>query len=34
MFLGRLGPLTLFSALAFTERERRYEYPEERTIVG
>jgi Trk-type K+ transport system membrane component len=34
MFLGRLGPLTVFSALALTNRERRYELPEERTIVG
>jgi trk system potassium uptake protein len=34
MFLGRLGPITLASALALRERERRYELPEERTIVG
>ncbi len=34
MFVGRIGPLTLASALALRERDRRYEYPEERTIVG
>lgn len=34
MFAGRIGPLTLASALALRERERRYELPEERTIVG
>jgi hypothetical protein len=34
MFLGRLGPLTVFSALALTNRERRYEHPEVRTNVG
>ena len=34
MFIGRIGPLTLASALAQRERDRRYEYPEERTIVG
>ncbi|MGV0156309.1 TrkH family potassium uptake protein [Rhodococcus sp. GB-02] len=34
MFLGRLGPITLASALALRERERRYELPEERPIVG
>ena len=34
MFIGRIGPLTLASALAIRERDRRYEYPEERTIVG
>ena len=34
MFLGRLGPVTLASALALREHERRYELPEERTIVG
>ncbi len=34
MFIGRIGPLTLASALALRERDRRYEYPEERTIVG
>lgn len=34
MFLGRIGPLTLGSALALRERPRRYELPEERPIVG
>ena len=34
MFLGRVGPLTLFSALALKERIRRHQLPEERTIVG
>lgn len=34
MFVGRLGPLTLASALALREYGRRYEFPEERTIVG
>jgi trk system potassium uptake protein TrkH len=34
MFIGRIGPLTLASALALRERGRRYELPEERPIVG
>lgn len=34
MYVGRLGPLTLASALALRERTLRYERPEERTIVG
>ncbi|PXY32662.1 ATPase [Prauserella muralis] len=34
MFLGRVGPITLASALALRERSRRYELPEERPIVG
>lgn len=34
MFIGRIGPLTLASALALRARARRYELPEERTIVG
>lgn len=34
MFLGRLGPITLATALALRERTRRYELPEERPIVG
>jgi Trk-type K+ transport system membrane component len=34
MYVGRIGPLTLASALALRERTRRYELPEERTIVG
>jgi Trk-type K+ transport system membrane component len=34
MFLGRLGPITLATALALRSRGRRYELPEERPIVG
>lgn len=34
MFVGRLGPVTLASALALRERTRRYELPEEQPIVG
>lgn len=34
MFTGRLGPITLASALALRERGRRYDLPEERPIVG
>ncbi|MEU5407402.1 TrkH family potassium uptake protein [Nocardia asteroides] len=34
MFLGRLGPITLATALALRDRGRRYELPEERPIVG
>ncbi|AXK37520.1 TrkH family potassium uptake protein [Streptomyces armeniacus] len=34
MFVGRIGPLTLASALALRDRTRLYELPEERTIVG
>jgi trk system potassium uptake protein TrkH len=34
MFLGRLGPITLFAALTLRERERLYHLPEERPIIG
>ncbi|WP_309235505.1 potassium transporter TrkG [Streptomyces sp. TRM64462] len=34
MFVGRLGPVTLVSALALRERTRRYELPEERPVIG
>jgi Trk-type K+ transport system membrane component len=34
MFLGRLGPITLASALALRSRPRRYELPQERPIIG
>ncbi|MCX2732408.1 TrkH family potassium uptake protein [Saccharopolyspora sp. NFXS83] len=34
MFTGRVGPVTLASALALRERLRRYDLPEERPIVG
>ncbi|WP_438387655.1 TrkH family potassium uptake protein [Actinopolyspora saharensis] len=34
MFTGRIGPITMASALALRERGRRYDLPEERPIVG
>ena len=34
MFIGRLGPITLVSALALRERQRLYELPEGRPILG
>ena len=34
MVLGRLGPITLASALALRERPILYRLPEERPIVG
>jgi len=34
MFVGRIGPLTLASALALRQREHRYERPIERITVG
>ena len=34
MFLGRLGPITLVSALALRERQRLYQNPEGRPIIG
>ncbi len=34
MFVGRLGPLTLFLALAAQERPPRYQWPEERVKLG
>ncbi len=34
MFLGRLGPITLVSALALRERTRLYQLPEGRPIIG
>ncbi|WP_339329046.1 TrkH family potassium uptake protein [Streptomyces formicae] len=34
MFVGRLGPITLASALALRERGRRYQLPEERPVIG
>jgi trk system potassium uptake protein len=34
MFIGRLGPLTLASALALRQRTHLYERPDERSIVG
>jgi Trk-type K+ transport system membrane component len=34
MFVGRVGSITVASALALTSRHRHYRYPEERPIVG
>jgi trk system potassium uptake protein TrkH len=34
MFAGRLGPITVASALALRERRKLYQLPEERPIVG
>ena len=34
MFLGRLGPITLVSALALRERRRLYQNPEGRPLIG
>lgn len=34
MFFGRLGPIALGAALALRSRPRRYEFPDERPIVG
>lgn len=34
MFLGRLGPITLVSAIALRERDRRYRYPEGAPLIG
>ncbi|WP_427384442.1 TrkH family potassium uptake protein [Janibacter sp. G56] len=34
MFLGRLGPITLVSALALRDRQRRYHHPEGRPLIG
>lgn len=34
MFLGRVGPITVASALAVNTRHRHYQLPEERPIVG
>ncbi|MEV1331486.1 potassium transporter TrkG [Micromonospora costi] len=34
MYIGRVGPLALGSAIALNTRRRRYRYPEEQPIVG
>ena len=34
MFVGRLGPVTLVSALALRENQRRYQLPEGRPLIG
>lgn len=34
MFIGRVGPITLFAALVLRQRQRLYRLPEERPIIG
>ena len=34
MFLGRLGPITLVSALALRHRDRRFTLPEGAPLIG
>lgn len=34
MFVGRVGPPTVFAALVLRERERLFRHPEERVIIG
>ncbi|HCA87703.1 MAG TPA: ATPase [Streptomyces sp.] len=34
MFIGRIGPITAASALALRRRDRLYELPEERPVIG
>lgn len=34
MFLGRIGPLTLGTAIALRERRLLYELPKERPVIG
>lgn len=34
MYFGRLGPITLGAGLALRNRARRYDFPEERALVG
>jgi trk system potassium uptake protein len=34
MFIGRVGPITLFAALVLRHRQRLYRLPEERPIIG
>ncbi|MDO5727021.1 MAG: potassium transporter TrkG [Bowdeniella nasicola] len=34
MFVGRIGPLTVATALALKRGHRRYEYPKERPLIG
>jgi Trk-type K+ transport system membrane component len=34
MFIGRVGTITIASALALQERNVPFRYPEERPIVG
>jgi Trk-type K+ transport system membrane component len=34
MFVGRVGPITLFAALASRRKYQYYQYPKEDVIVG
>lgn len=34
MYLGRIGPITLVTAMALKKYKRRFEYPEERPFIG
>jgi trk system potassium uptake protein len=34
MFIGRLGPISLVSALALRERQRLFHLPEGRPLIG
>ncbi len=34
MFIGRLGPVTLASALALRQRRQLFDYPKERPVIG
>jgi potassium uptake TrkH family protein len=34
MFIGRLGPVTLASALALRQRRQLYDFPKERPVIG
>jgi Trk-type K+ transport system membrane component len=34
MFIGRVGPITLFAALASRRKPVRYHYPKEDVLVG
>jgi Trk-type K+ transport system membrane component len=34
MFLGRLGPITVFAALSRGERKSPIEYPNEEPLIG
>jgi trk system potassium uptake protein len=34
MFLGRLGPLTLGTALLFNTRDQVFRYPKDRPMIG
>lgn len=34
MFLGRLGPISVFAALSQSERQQSFEYPSEQPLIG